>query len=142
MREDEHLLADDRLWSCLTCMQCSQVCPASLPVHRLGRIRSDECHACVECVRSCPAPGALELRLPALVPEPQRRLSPARLAVAVLLLASPAAARPEASPGVSCRHGSRVCVTPSAVTDDVKNPTMCSSVTTGRIFFGSLLLTQ
>lgn len=71
---------------CTDCGQCSRVCPASLPVHRLGRIRSDECNACVECVRSCPAPGALELRLPALVPEPRRSLSPARLAAVVLLL--------------------------------------------------------
>jgi Fe-S oxidoreductase len=30
MRRDEALLADDRLWACLTCLRCSQVCPASV----------------------------------------------------------------------------------------------------------------
>jgi Fe-S oxidoreductase len=30
MRHDEVLLTDDRLWTCLTCLQCSQVCPAAV----------------------------------------------------------------------------------------------------------------
>ncbi len=30
MRHDERLLSDDRLWACLTCLHCSQVCPAGV----------------------------------------------------------------------------------------------------------------
>ncbi len=30
MRHDEALLGDDRLWACLTCLHCSQVCPAGV----------------------------------------------------------------------------------------------------------------
>jgi len=30
MRHDGALLSDDRLWTCLTCMHCSQVCPAGV----------------------------------------------------------------------------------------------------------------
>jgi len=30
MRRDGALLSDDRLWACLTCMHCSQVCPAAV----------------------------------------------------------------------------------------------------------------
>ncbi len=30
MRHDEALLRDDRLWACLTCLCCSQVCPAGV----------------------------------------------------------------------------------------------------------------
>jgi Fe-S oxidoreductase len=48
MRRDEELLADERLWACLTCMHCSQVCPAGVAyadltlevrteAHKLGR---------------------------------------------------------------------------------------------------------
>jgi Fe-S oxidoreductase len=30
MRHDAALLSDDRLWACLTCLHCSQVCPAAV----------------------------------------------------------------------------------------------------------------
>jgi heterodisulfide reductase subunit D len=30
MRHEEALLTDDRLWACLTCLHCSQVCPAGV----------------------------------------------------------------------------------------------------------------
>jgi Fe-S oxidoreductase len=30
MRHDEALLSQDRLWTCLTCLHCSQVCPAGV----------------------------------------------------------------------------------------------------------------
>jgi Fe-S oxidoreductase len=30
MRHDQALLSDDRLWMCLTCLACSQVCPAGV----------------------------------------------------------------------------------------------------------------
>jgi Fe-S oxidoreductase len=30
MRHDEALLSDDRLWTCFTCLHCSQVCPAGV----------------------------------------------------------------------------------------------------------------
>jgi len=30
MRHDEALLTDDRLWACITCLQCDQVCPAGV----------------------------------------------------------------------------------------------------------------
>jgi len=72
--------------ACTDCGLCSKVCPASLPVHRLGRVRSDECTGCVECVRVCPAPGALAFSLPAVVPEKRRSLSPARVALAAAIL--------------------------------------------------------
>ncbi len=49
MRLDDTLLADDRLWACVTCMSCSQVCPAAVAysdltlsvrteAHKLGRV--------------------------------------------------------------------------------------------------------
>jgi heterodisulfide reductase subunit D len=30
MRHDQALLSDDRLWACITCLHCSQVCPAGV----------------------------------------------------------------------------------------------------------------
>jgi heterodisulfide reductase subunit D len=30
VRRDQDLLCDDRLWTCLNCLQCSQVCPANV----------------------------------------------------------------------------------------------------------------
>lgn len=35
MRRDEALLADDRLWACLTCLHCSQICPAGVAYSEL-----------------------------------------------------------------------------------------------------------
>jgi Fe-S oxidoreductase len=35
MRRDEALLGDDRLWACLTCLHCSQVCPAGVAYSEL-----------------------------------------------------------------------------------------------------------
>lgn len=44
MRHDEALLADDRLWACLTCLCCSQVCPAAVAYTELTlAVRTEAC---------------------------------------------------------------------------------------------------
>ena len=44
MRRDEALLADDRLWACLTCLHCSQVCPAGVAYADLTlAVRTEAC---------------------------------------------------------------------------------------------------
>jgi heterodisulfide reductase subunit D len=44
MRRDEALLADDRLWTCLTCLHCSQVCPAGVAYADLTlAVRTEAC---------------------------------------------------------------------------------------------------
>jgi polyferredoxin len=69
--------------SCIDCNLCTRACPASLPVHRLGRVRSDECSGCLSCVAACPVPRALRVETPA----PWRRaVRPAVFAVLVAVL--------------------------------------------------------
>jgi polyferredoxin len=69
--------------ACIDCGKCARVCPASLRVDRLPSVRSAECNACMACVAVCPVGGALEL---SLTRPARRRLSPAALAAAILLL--------------------------------------------------------
>ncbi len=69
--------------SCIDCGLCTKACPSLLPVHRLGRVRSDECSACLSCVAACPVPRALRVE----TPRPWRRaVRPAAFACLVLLL--------------------------------------------------------
>lgn len=49
--------------ACIDCARCTNVCPASLPVQKLVKIRSVECTTCMACIASCPAEGALKLSL-------------------------------------------------------------------------------
>ncbi len=39
---------------CTDCRLCSRTCPARMPVHRRGSIRSPECTGCLSCVGACP----------------------------------------------------------------------------------------
>jgi NAD-dependent dihydropyrimidine dehydrogenase PreA subunit len=69
--------------SCIDCGLCAAACPASLPVDRLRRVRSDECAACLSCVAACPVTRALRVESPA----PWRlALRPAVFALLVLAL--------------------------------------------------------
>ena len=65
--------------SCIDCGKCSKACPASLPVHRLKVVRSDECSLCLECVESCPVPNTLGVYLVLS----RRRVRPVVLALGI-----------------------------------------------------------
>jgi polyferredoxin len=62
---------------CIDCARCARACPASLPVDKLGVVRSAECTACLECVAVCPAEGALDLYFPRKRKIPARTLAAA-----------------------------------------------------------------
>ena len=49
---------------CTDCRACTRVCPARLPVHTMGRVRSIECSSCQDCVVACPVEGCLAVRPP------------------------------------------------------------------------------
>ena len=69
---------------CTDCRACTAVCPARLPVHRLGRVSSIECTGCQDCVVACQVAGCLAMRGPEIVGGWKRRLRPATVvAVAV-----------------------------------------------------------
>jgi len=59
--------------SCIDCAKCAKACPAALPVDKLVSIKSAECTGCLECVAACPAQGALQMALPQLITQPERR---------------------------------------------------------------------
>jgi polyferredoxin len=40
--------------TCTGCADCTAACPASIPVHKLQRVRSDECMSCMACLDACP----------------------------------------------------------------------------------------
>ncbi len=48
--------------ACTDCGACTKVCPARLPVHRMGRIASVECTSCQDCVAACPVKDCLAVR--------------------------------------------------------------------------------
>ncbi|MCL5006163.1 MAG: 4Fe-4S binding protein [Acidobacteria bacterium] len=50
--------------TCIDCEKCAKVCPAWLPVDRLGSVRSAECTGCLACVAVCPVESALAMSLP------------------------------------------------------------------------------
>lgn len=49
---------------CISCGECSRVCPARIDVQNKKSVCSEECTACLTCVGSCPEEGALSVRLP------------------------------------------------------------------------------
>jgi len=49
---------------CTDCHECTKLCPARLPVHRMKRVASVECTSCQDCVVSCPVEGCLAVRPP------------------------------------------------------------------------------
>ncbi len=49
--------------SCVDCSLCTRACPAHIPVHRAGRVWSDECMSCMLCVEACPVQHTLDVRL-------------------------------------------------------------------------------
>ena len=52
---------------CTDCHSCTQVCPARLPVHTMGRVASVECTSCQDCVVACPVSTCLVMRPPRLL---------------------------------------------------------------------------
>jgi polyferredoxin len=50
--------------TCTNCKACTRVCPASITVHKLKTVTSDECHACMKCIDSCPVKNTLYINAP------------------------------------------------------------------------------
>lgn len=50
--------------TCIDCKACTQVCPASITVHKLQTVTADECHACLKCVDVCPVKNTLYVNAP------------------------------------------------------------------------------
>jgi polyferredoxin len=48
--------------TCIDCDLCTKACPASINVHKVKRVWSDECTACLACVQVCPVKDTLDLR--------------------------------------------------------------------------------
>lgn len=48
--------------SCIDCELCTKACPASIKVHKAGRVWSDECMSCLACVDVCPVKNTLEMK--------------------------------------------------------------------------------
>ncbi len=55
---------------CTGCRGCSAACPAALPVHSLGVVRSPECSGCLNCTANCPEKNVLRMALPWRLPLP------------------------------------------------------------------------
>jgi polyferredoxin len=49
--------------TCIDCELCTKACPASIKVHTLHTVWSDECTSCLECVQVCPVQNTLEMRM-------------------------------------------------------------------------------
>jgi polyferredoxin len=47
--------------TCIDCEKCTRVCPASIKVHKLNQVISDECHGCLNCIDVCPVNDTLYL---------------------------------------------------------------------------------
>jgi ferredoxin len=63
---------------CIDCRLCTRACPSAIPIHRRGRVWSDECTSCLECVAVCPVKQTLEVKVA------RRTVSPRQVAVIVL----------------------------------------------------------
>lgn len=50
--------------TCTNCKACTRVCPASIAVHKLRTVTSDECNACLKCIDSCPVKNTLYINAP------------------------------------------------------------------------------
>jgi polyferredoxin len=48
--------------TCIDCALCTKACPASINVHKVKRVWSDECMSCLACVQVCPVKNTLDLR--------------------------------------------------------------------------------
>jgi polyferredoxin len=48
--------------TCIDCALCTKACPASINVHKVKRVWSDECMSCLACVQVCPVKDTLDLR--------------------------------------------------------------------------------
>ncbi len=55
-RHTQHCLIESKGMSC---DKCTRACPASIKVHDLGVVRTDECQACMRCISACPKKEAL-----------------------------------------------------------------------------------
>jgi len=49
--------------TCIDCGLCTKACPASIKVHTVLTVWSDECTSCLECVQVCPVKDTLEMRV-------------------------------------------------------------------------------
>ncbi len=48
--------------TCIDCELCTKACPASIKVHKVARVWSDECMSCLKCVEVCPVKNTLDMR--------------------------------------------------------------------------------
>jgi polyferredoxin len=48
---------------CIDCELCTKACPASIQVHTIHTVWSDECTSCLKCVQVCPVQNTLEMRM-------------------------------------------------------------------------------
>ncbi len=48
--------------SCIDCKLCTEACPASIKVHKVNYVISDECTTCLSCVDVCPVDNTLFLQ--------------------------------------------------------------------------------
>lgn len=48
--------------TCIDCELCTKACPASIKVHKVGRVWSDECMSCMLCVEACPVKDTLVMK--------------------------------------------------------------------------------
>ncbi len=50
--------------TCVDCDLCTKACPASIKVHKTGRVWSDECMSCMLCIDACPVKDTLVMKVP------------------------------------------------------------------------------
>lgn len=50
--------------TCIDCELCTKACPASIKVHKVGRVVSDECMSCMLCTDACPVKDTLVMKTP------------------------------------------------------------------------------
>jgi polyferredoxin len=49
--------------TCVDCELCTKACPASIKVHKAGRVWSDECMSCMLCTEVCPVKDTLVMKV-------------------------------------------------------------------------------